>query len=808
MNPFRCHLLAAAVLGCWFSAAADLTRPIAGPDLVFEEHAGLVAVEAEHFYKQTLTEKRAWYLTSPRHTPNVLPDGDPPHLEGASGGAYLEILPDTRRTHADPLVPGENFSNQPGRLAVLHYRVHFNEPGRYFVWVRAYSTGTEDNGIHVGLNGHWPASGQRLQWCDGKNSWRWESRQRTEREHCGEPHLIHLDIPTAGEHEVQFSMREDGFAFDRFLLTTNRDFARPEGSGPPARVRAGAPPVAGFSAKPRPNIILVMTDDQGYGDVGAHGNTLLRTPHLDRLHGESVRLTDFHVDPTCSPTRAALLTGRYATRTGVWHTVMGRSLLAPEETTLADVLAANGYRTGIIGKWHLGDNFPLRPQDRGFEEVLIHGGGGIGQTPDYWGNDYFDDHFLDHDGNWRPFAGYCTDVFFDEALRFLERERGRPFFLYLATNVPHGPFRVPGRHRQHYLDRGVPEPMASFYGMIENFDDNLGRLRARLQELGLADNTIFLFLTDNGTAAGAPRAVPADQTPPAWNGFNAGMRAQKGSAYEGGHRVPCFLHWPAGGLAEGRDVNRLTAHFDLLPTLVDLAGLEFTPKLPLDGRSLAPLLRDLGADGPDRTLFVHVQREEIPPKWRNSAVLFQHWRLVNGTELYDLRADPGQQLDVAAAQPDIIARLRTEYEAWWRGLEPAFDRLVPLVVGAAEENPTVLNCMDWHAPTVREIPWDQSHVEALPAVNGWWWIDVARAGRYEVTLRHRPAGAEIPLRATTARVKIGEVEAQARVTTGASTVTFSVDLPAGPARLETFLSDEAAGETRGAFFVEFLRPAA
>jgi arylsulfatase A-like enzyme len=554
----------------------------------------------------------------------------------------------------------------------------------------------------------------------------------------------------------------------------------------------------------RPNIILIVTDDQGYGDVGAHGNTMLRTPHLDRLHGESVRFTNFHVDPTCSPTRAALLTGRYSTRTGVWHTVMGRSLLAPEETTLADVLASNGYRTGIIGKWHLGDNFPLRPQDRGFHDVLIHGGGGIGQTPDYWGNSYFDDHFLDQTGVWRPFRGYCTDVFFDAALRFIQQERGRPFFLYLATNVPHSPFRAPASYAQHYLARDVPEPMASFYGMIENFDDNLGRLRAHLRESGLAHNTILIFLTDNGTAAGAPRSVRADQSHPAWNGFNAGMRAQKGSAYEGGHRVPCFLHWPAGGLATGRDLQALTAHFDLLPTLVDLAGLDFSPKLPLDGRSLAPLLHDPSADTPDRTLFVHVQREEIPPKWRHSAVLSHHWRLVNGNELYDLRIDPGQQHDVAAAHPPVVARLRGEYEAWWNSLTPAFDRVVPLVIGAAEENPTVLNCMDWHTPTVGEIPWDQSRVAALPAVNGWWWIDVARPGRYEMTLRHRPAPAPTPLQATRAQVKIGSVEIQARVDEGADSVTLSAELPAGTARLETILIDETTGESRGAFFIDCL----
>ncbi|MEX2381863.1 MAG: sulfatase-like hydrolase/transferase, partial [Opitutales bacterium] len=218
-----------------------------------------------------------------------------------------------------------------------------------------------------------------------------------------------------------------------------------------------------FAAEPKPNVILIMTDDQGYGDLGAHGNAMIRTPNLDRLHGESVRFTDFHVDPTCSPTRAALLTGRYSTRTGVWHTVMGRSILYRDEVTLAEAFAANGYRTGIFGKWHLGDNYPARPQDRGFQHVVIHGGGGIGQTPDYWGNDYTDDHYQVN-GEWKPFEGYCTDVFFREATTFIKRQDDRPFLVYLSTNVPHSPYTVPEQYERYYLERGVPQPMAAFYG--------------------------------------------------------------------------------------------------------------------------------------------------------------------------------------------------------------------------------------------------------------------------------------------------------------------------------------------------------
>jgi hypothetical protein len=253
--------LAVILTLCVCVNAADLTRPIAGPDLVFEERDGLVAVEAEHFHRQSLTEKRAWHLTSARHTPAETPDGDPPHLEGASGGAYLEILPDTRRTHDDRLIHGENFSNQPGRLGVLHYKIHLNNPGRYYVWARAYSTGPEDNGLHVGLNGEWPASGQRLQWCEGKNGWRWESKQRTEQVHCGEPHLIYLDIPAAGEHEIQFSMREDGFEFDKFILTKDREFARPNGAGPASRVKSGAVPDLSTQT-PRRKTVLTIEGEQ------------------------------------------------------------------------------------------------------------------------------------------------------------------------------------------------------------------------------------------------------------------------------------------------------------------------------------------------------------------------------------------------------------------------------------------------------------------------------------------------------------------------------------------------------------------
>ena len=370
------------------------------------------------------------------------------------------------------------------------------------------------------------------------------------------------------------------------------------------------------AADKRPNVILIMTDDQGYGDLACLGNPQIKTPNMDKLYGESVRLTNYHVDPTCSPTRSALMTGRYSSRTGVWHTIMGRSLMHPDEITVAEVFSGAGYKTGIFGKWHLGDNFPCRPQDQGFEEVLVNGGGGVTQTPDYWGNDYFADTYF-HNGKPEKFEKYCTDVWFDAAMQFIEQNKDRPFFAYMPTNAAHGPFLVAEKYSQPYKDMGIPSPRAEFYGMITNIDENLGRLEKKLAELDLTDNTIFIFTTDNGTAAGAQRG-----------GFNAGMRGQKGSEYEGGHRVPFFIRWPKGNIGGGRDVKHVTAHIDVLPTLAELCGVKLPQAAKVDGKSLVPLLKDSEANWPERTLAVHSQRLEFPKKWRKAAVMTDRWRFV------------------------------------------------------------------------------------------------------------------------------------------------------------------------------------
>ncbi len=542
----------------------------------------------------------------------------------------------------------------------------------------------------------------------------------------------------------------------------------------------------------RPNVILIMTDDQGSGDLACLGNPVLKTPHLDALHRESVRLTNYHVDPTCSPTRAALLTGRYSSRTGVWHTIMGRSILHRDELTLGQLFANGGYATGCFGKWHLGETYPYRPQDRGFHEVVIHGGGGVGQTPDFWGNEYFDDTYW-HNGHPVPQAGYCTDVFFDHALRFIETNRQQPFFVYLPTNAAHGPYLVDRRYSEPYKQMGIRSPQAEFFGMIANIDENVGRLRARLAEWGLAENTILIFTTDNGTAAGHMNG-----------GFNGGLRAAKGSEYDGGHRVPCFWHWP-DRFDRGRDVPELTAHVDMLPTLAALCSLQTPADRIIDGISLVPLLTTSDApDWPrDRVVTVHSQRVEWPVPWKQSAVMTQRWRLVNGKELYDIRADLAQATNVADAHPELVERLRGEYESWWSSTSTRFAEYVPIVVGSEIQNPVELTAHDWHEGE-GIIPWNQTMIARDDVGSGYWVIEPEIAGRYRFTLRRRPSGVAAPLQATRVWVSLGNRGLKRTLASELDRFQFEADLAEGEVRLQTWLTG-VDGKVRGAYYVEIER---
>jgi len=565
-------------------------------------------------------------------------------------------------------------------------------------------------------------------------------------------------------------------------------------------------------AAKRPNVVLVITDDQGYGDLSCHGNPVLKTPHLDKLHSESVRLTDYHVAPTCSPSRAALITGHWTNRTGVWHTIMGRSMLRANEVTIGKILGDGGYHTGMFGKWHLGDNYPYRPEDRGFQEVLRHGGGGVGQTPDFWDNAYFDGSYF-HNGKAVPAKGFCTDVFFDYAKRFINKVKDddKPFFVYLCTNAPHGPMHSPEKFSAPYSKQGVN--LGNFFGMIANIDHNVGQMRAFLKKKGLAENTIFIFTTDNGTSSGA-------------NVHNNGMRGRKGSEYDGGHRVPFFMHWPKGGLNKGRDVNMITSYVDIVPTLIDYCDVPSPKGVKFDGVNIRPLIEGKESNWPDRILITDSQRVRDPIKWRKSSVMTDQWRLVNGKELYDIKADPGQKKNIASANSKVVSRLTKFYDAWWEEIVPTFGKPTAIYLGADAPlaNPVTLTCHDWIADG--STPWNQRHIrnaEKKPGNTGFWAVDVKRAGEYTVELRRWPkesgatitaelkAGADVPgvtpfravpgkfFGATKAHLKLGGQDLTLPVKQGAKSVTFKLKLKPGRDELWAKFTD-ADGVPMGAFY--------
>jgi len=494
----------------------------------------------------------------------------------------------------------------------------------------------------------------------------------------------------------------------------------------------------------QPNIVLVVTDDQGYGDLGCTGNPVIKTPNVDKLANESVWLSDYHVAPTCSPTRAALVTGHWTNRTGVWHTIMGRSMLRANEVTIGQMLKENGYETGMFGKWHMGDNYPYRPEDRGFNEVYRHGGGGVGQTPDVWDNAYFDGGYF-HNGKIVKAKGFCTDVFFQQAQKFIRRnaKAKKPFFAYICTNAPHGPLHCP----QKYIDmyKGQQANIASFFGMITNIDDNVGKTRALLKKLGIHDDTIFIFTTDNGTASGA-------------RVFNAGMRGQKGSEYDGGHRVPFFLHWPKGGMNKKHVVDTLCHAVDVAPTLLDLVEGAKPEKVKFDGTSLKALFKPGSKPRwPERFLITDSQRVRDPIMWRKSAVMSERWRLVNGIELYDIDKDPGQKGNVAKDNPGQVAKMRAFYEAWWAELKPTFAETTEIHLGHPDHPVVTMTSHDW----IQEVgtPWNQGHIRRGSGTNskkgnparmlhkGHWPIKVLKSGTYSVELRRWPPEADKPINA-------------------------------------------------------------
>ncbi len=563
-----------------------------------------------------------------------------------------------------------------------------------------------------------------------------------------------------------------------------------------------------IQAADKPNVILIMTDDQGYGDLSCHGHPFLKTPNLDQLHAEGVRLTNYHASPLCGPTRATLMTGRYC-RNVAFHTNPPPSDLISRETlTIANVFAANGYRTGIFGKWHLGDYYPHRAIDRGFQEAVVHGGGAITTVGDVWGNDYFDDRYF-HNGKKTQYKGFCTDVFFQEATRFIKQSKtsGKPFFCYIPTNIPHGPHFAPAEYIKMF--EGKPHPR--LFAAIAHFDKCVGEMRAMLADSGLAENTIFIYCTDNG----APRSY-------AGGVYNAGMTGGKGSFYEGGHRVSCFIHWPAGKLTGGRDVKQLSAHLDVLPTLVDLCRLQTPKNYKPDGISLKPAL-----DGMVKNIGLRVLVESF-----NGIVMTKRWRHMRHPRfkkdptfdsrlLYDMSVDPAQKNDVAKERPKVIAHLNAALERVHAGND---NRQQRYVIGSDKQNPIEFTPSSW---SERISVWQRGIRAGQPGAVPIF-AEVEAPGAYRFSLRRWPKEMDAPIRSAPeltvpdgfegktktergralpivkARLKVPGFDKSVEVTDDMTEAVFTVNLKKGDCDiLAQFIADD--GKEYGAYFLSVER---
>ncbi len=563
-----------------------------------------------------------------------------------------------------------------------------------------------------------------------------------------------------------------------------------------AAIAAGVLCVAAVAAE-RPNVIFIMTDDQGYGDLSCTGNPVVKTPHIDRLADEGVRLMNFHVHPFCSPTRAALMTGLHPLRTGVTMTTSRKDILRTDVPTMADRFKASGYRTALFGKWHIGDGCRYSPEYRGFEETLTVNGGGPGTVNDYWGNTKFNDTML-RNGKWVRYEGFTTDVLFDEAMAFIESKyKDSPFFIYLPTFAPHNPRYVP----KEWTDAitGAKANLAAHAATIGRIDHNVGRLREFLGARGLADNTILIFATDNGSSC--PESVKVN---------DGGHRGKKGSLEEHGHRVPCFVHWPKGGLDKKREIPALTLHMDWLPTFIELCGLK-QPELqglPFDGVSLASLLtgreKSSGPKWAGRMYMLSNSKGRVTMKGR--------WRLI-GRKLTNLDDDPKQMKDVSDEHPELVAALNKHYEDTRASVrKTSWDSKRPIFVGeTADER------LSFRRPSF----YTQGHILAGKRHNATWPVHFLHTGTYEFEFRRwapevnqpldaaitvepnpnvhmagRPvyvnhAGAKgkaLPIRAV--RLEVGDRTIVKEAEPGATAITMRITAEEGPATVKAMFQDK------------------
>lgn len=554
----------------------------------------------------------------------------------------------------------------------------------------------------------------------------------------------------------------------------------------------------------RPNVIIIMSDDQGGADYGFMGNAIIRTPQLDAMHSRGGFLSNFHVSPVCAPTRASLMTGRYNYRTRCVDTYLGRAMMDTDEITLAELLRDAGYRTGIYGKWHLGDNYPLRAMDQGFQESLVHRGGGIGQPSDPIGAEgKYTDPTLFKNGTEVQMQGYCTDIFFDAAMEFISEsvQQNKNFFIYIPTNAPHSPFddvppelyeeyrnvdftpilvnKIPDQQRTQEFDQ-----LARIAAMITNIDDNVGRLFERMENLGISENTIVIYLNDNG-----PNSMR----------YVGDMRGMKTHVDEGGIRSPLLFHWPAK-VSAGKSSAALCAHIDVLPTILDACEIDVPQGHPLDGRSFLPLLTGENQEWPIRQLVFQSHRGDVPQLFNHFALHEDHWKLVHPSgfgnehfdgqprlELYDLVQDPRQQKDLSESHPEIKQRLTDAYRAWFADVSTTRpNNFAPprIVIGTQHEPITVLTRQDWRH--TQGQPWGANS-------NGFWLLENPQTADFTIELLFasdvHPAGK--------ASIQVGELVTQIPISANRQRGhTTRIRIPAGELALAVDVDFE--GHVQGA----------
>ncbi len=562
----------------------------------------------------------------------------------------------------------------------------------------------------------------------------------------------------------------------------------------------------------KPNVIVVITDDQGYGDFSCHGNPILQTPALDRLYREGVRFTDFHVAPLCTPTRGQLMTGMHALHNKAATVGTGRDLVRTDLEFMPEIFKNNGYRTGLFGKWHLGDNYPHRPMDRGFMKTVWTKGWGLLSEVEF-DNDYYKTRYLDS-LEVKLSSKYCTDLWFDEAMAWMEESllNEVPFFTYIATNTPHGPFLSPEADLAFFRAKGLDEKTSQFLGMVRNIDHNMERLENFLIKKGIQRNTIILFLTDNGGTGGVEL-------------FNAGMRGMKGEYYEGGHRAALLMRWISGPIPANFSVVNSCDVQDILPTLVDLLSLKMASRKDLDGQSLMPLMNGSRIGTRDRMLVIQYGGNHRPVK-HAACVIWGRWRLVGLDELYDIHSDPGQSLNLADKQPKVRRRLLDFYERWWQGKEAMVDQFVPIIVGSPLEDTLILTSNFWADSAYVNTQWKVANAVG-PKDGGLWHLFVKSSGRYRIELSRWPfhltrdmtlagpslsiGGAPLregrPLKIETGCLSIDgdEPKVLRKDQRYSDRIVIDEDLKSGPATLRAWFRDAQGRDICGAYFVRITR---